>query len=641
MRRALVVLALMLVPLAAWAGKTIVVMPGHSPSYTPTGAAVAQAEGRWLSMYRTLGMDFDALRSEQLKTEWARTLVFPVPGGGTQAYVAGVAVGFCTGTGGATISPNPNSPFVPDSMTRQANWPTGPWAFMSPPAQIGFNVLSDRAQATGFPACTTGIAANPAPLSQNKYQTNDFMPGTSFVWRCFQNRTGYTPAASAPAGVFRALVKQAPSGWNPYAEQGLAPSNWDSMPSGTPDTLAVVARYKKNGAGPPIAIAVTGNGTDNMPHMRQVISLAFIDSAAGKTVLGQTSPLPVRFTFHVGPLCASGHYSAAVTGGLDPGIGPYPGDSVETKSTLAGYQAMGLKGTVLVQTDSMGFFPQQAEWVRTLWPLAHVTPFDMAGVNSGVGGAATASRVVDAFGATRLRSLLPAGCTDPRGGCIQCGTDTSAVFCYLKRAFAKLAAYYGASRVDRVIACPLEDWTPTYFDRAAGDLDSLKWVLYLAGVRGIRVGNLSPRNWGVGGAPRGYFTALRVHDVTDPATGRDVGRMVFMPSRDSDGDGASSLFPHDTPGEFLQGLLEGDWYVGSRSPVYVNGHDFFVRTVIFEILGSQLGGKGTANQNYRMGYWMARNLWAQCKAANSFGRTVIEPSYGEETANWLIQSGLR
>jgi hypothetical protein len=363
-------------------------------------------------------------------------------------------------------------------------------------------------------------------------------------------------------------------------------------------------------------------------------------------MLGQTSPLPVRFNIQIGPLCATSMWNDGSAIGLDEGVGPYPGDSVATKSTLASFGAMGLKGTVLVQTDSMGAFPDQARWVRDLCPLMRVSPFNKTGVWTGQvgGGNATAEGSNDTFGATRLRSLLPAGCSDPRGGCSQCAADTASVYCKLQKAYAKLANYYGARRVDRVIACPLEDFTPTYFGEATGSMDSLKWVLYLNGVVGVRVGNLALANdVGTGGAPRGWSSTLNVEEVRDPATGAALGLIVFMPSRDWDTDvlTMATVNAHDIQNEFLNGLFQGDWYLSSRSPVYSGEHNFFSRTVIFEIPGNCLGGSGLPLGNWRTGYWFARSLWAQCKAANSFGRLIVEPSYGEETAQWIIQSGIR
>jgi hypothetical protein len=215
----------------------------------------------------------------------------------------------------------------------------------------------------------------------------------------------------------------------------------------------------------------------------------------------------------------------------------------------------------------------------------------------------------------------------------------------LKRQFAALTAYFGASRVDHVIACPLEDWSPLYFTRARGSLDSLKWCLYLAGVRGVRVGNYSLTNdagTATGAAnPRGYKSGFSVEDVRDPASGQVIGQLALMPSRDWDTDPTTVIVPHDLGTEFLDGLLCGDWYTGSRNAQYVNGHNFFARTVVFEVPGNALGGNGTALGNWRQGYWYARSLWGICKAANRFGRSIIEPSYGDETAAWLMKSGLR
>jgi hypothetical protein len=630
----------------AWAGKTVLIPLGTAPCATTTAVGISEAEMRRVAVYRTLGMDLDIKRIHTVKTEWVRQLVFPGVGGtGTQSYVAAIMPEF----GANTNAQGASCPCVPCSLTFLDRWMVGGPLILTPPQSHSAGGMLEQVA-----ACSTGFQANAAAVL-TKFEVNRFVPGTSYMWRAYNMFDSYRKIATNPPanGVFRVLVGESHNGWNPYAQQSLAPSDIDSLPDGaqTSDTVASVARYKKNGGGPPIVISGLGVGANtNSDYGTLLQSLAFADSAAGRAMLGQTRPLPVRFNIQVGPLAATGQFNTGSAGGLDEGIGPYPGDSVYVKATLSGYHVMRMKGTVLLQThaDTVSAFANQYEWVRLLWPEAHVAPFNKAGVwttaQGGKQGADTPTRSHDALGATRERSLFPAGCTDPRAGC-NCGSDTTSVYCHLTRDFGFLERYFGKARVDHIIAAPLEDWTPFYFTRSRGSLDSLKWCFYLAGVRGVRVGNYSLLN-DVGTAtgatnPRGYRSGFSVENVRDPASGQVIGQLAFMPSRDWDLDPSSAIPAHDIAEEFMDGLLAGDWYTASRSAQYVNGHNFFARTVVFEIPGNALGGNGTALGNHRKGYWFAKSLWSMCKATNRFGRTVIEPSYGEETVDWMIRSGLR
>lgn len=644
MRRLAAVLVLALIAAPAFAGKTVIVMRGRSPSAVAVSAAAAEGHVRRFGMYRTLGMDFHVKQTQTIKTEWMRTLVFPGPGGtGTQSYVAGIVQEFSTSTAGELST----SPCAPCSLTTLDRWADGPWVLFTADVLVGTQVLANT---TSPHACTTGFANNPAP-QVSKNEVSHFVPGTDFHWRSYNNSGRFTrlPGDPPAPGVWRVLTRESRNGWNPYAQQGIASPDWDSLPPGaqTSDTVGSVARYRKNGAGPPLVFATQGAAALSLPTYGLTLqALALADSAAGYAMLGQTSPLPVRFNIQIGPFGASGDFDTQASDG-DAGV--YPGDSAFVKARLANFALMGIKLTALIQTnpDSVAAHASQLEWIRIITPLAKVSPFDKAGVwNTATTGNATATKVYDAMGAERHRSLFPAGCADPRTGCAsECASDTASVFCWITKQFAFLERYYGKDRVDRVIACPKEDFSPKYFTRTRGSLDSLKWCLWLAGVRGVRVGNMELGNdigTGPGGTnPRGYSSSLGVQEVRDPASGALLGHIVFMPGRDWDSVANVALTVHDLPTEFLDGLLTGDWYTGSRSAQYTNLHNFFVRPVILEVPTNALGGNGTALGNWGQGYWNVRSLWGMCSAVNRFGRKIIEPSWGEETAEWVLRSGVR
>ena len=657
MRRALALLMLCAFAAPALAGRTLVVNRGRGVSNCAAiagsnAALESQITTRRAALYRTFGMQAEVYRMEDLKTEWLRQLVTPGPGGvGTRTYVAGIVNDF-TSSGGANETPCPCNPC---SLSLLARRPVGPWIFHGATSHWGTGQLQ-QLDASAFATCSTGFQSNGAPTAP-RMQRNMYVAGEQYFARGTGFAGEYRRKADPPTnGVFRPLVWEGTNDWYTWVSLGLPPPDLNVMvatATAANETTAVAALYGRNGVGPPVIIASGGQNSYTFDNwFNEMTALALADSAALGQMLFQTYEGPVRFNIQVGPYGASGHANAVSSGGLDEGIGPHAGaagqDSSTQKGSLSSFQTNLMKGTVLIQTnaDSVAVYATQLEWVRTRWPLAHVTFFEKAGVwtaaQGGSGGANTLTKPQDIFGVTRTRSLFPEGETDPRDGC-DCSTDTLSVYCGIMRRWEFLTNYFGAQRVDHVITAPLEDWTPQQYTRTNPQIDSLKWCFWLAKVKAIRVGNYANTN-DVGSAGtsaiRGWKSALTVEPVLDPATKKVVGRMVFMPSRDWDYDPNSAVEGHDLANEFLNGLFNTDWYYGSRNAQYVNNHNFFMRTVVFEVPANSLGSDADG-LFWRRGYWDVLALWGVTKAANRFGRTILEPSYGEETARWLITSGLR
>jgi hypothetical protein len=641
MIRGLLALLLMLGATEAIAGRVMVVRQGTA------AASDALARITYESVYPTLGMSFDVFPQAALKTEWVRTGTYPDPDGTVRQYSGVIWEGLRVAMG--DIGAQPESLM----LCGNSKWPTKPIIFISAQS-IPSTIVLDQASCDG---CSTGVKTNPGGLVRYQERMEYVASNTSRAWHSYGSSPRFQPAATQPPGVWRVLLKETASPWYDYQVQGLAVTNWDSLPGTPADTITAVVRYGPTGSTVPIIFCMGGyeNNARVQGTLRRLVAcLAVADSASGRQILFQTRPGPVTFTPMVGPLGATGRYTEVPTlaDATHPGIFQPAGvdsDSVAVKATLTAFQAMGIRANVAVQMDSAGssLHLRQLYWVRDLWPLAHVYPFEMSGTKATASGgnAAAPDHNYDAFGATRLRRLLPAGCSDPRNGC-DCTSDTTSVLCNVLRQRAYAMALVGPDRVDGVWSVPLDDWTPTYFGRATGDIDSLVWVLWLAKIKGIAVGSMKNVNIAGGtgtGAPRGWFRNSQIRPVIDPLTHQQVGTMAFMAGREYDTEPRNVLIAdnaHDHTGEFLEVLLTGNWYL--HAPIYINEHEFYGRHFLFHVSAAWLGGAGTATSNWRYGYWALKGLDDWIDTVNELaGRTVIQMGYGEDTAKWMLRSGLR
>ena len=606
-------------------------------------------------LYNSLGIDWRAVPRTTVNTPELRGVRYEELGGSVTQYDFLIIEDFRTGIGncaGGTCGSL-------DSLLVAAGMPDKPTLIISRPDFASAGIWTDG----NFDS--SGFDANGAPPSggTDGWQKVEYFADNPL--RAWHQIGGFpkTPAGPVPPGYFRAILKQAPSPWYDYVKQGLAVSDWDSIRTGAGDTLSLVQRNKAdangNPTGPPLVLCAMGYGLSrNDGSLRRIIcGLAVLHQASGGKLFYQTRPGPVTFAVQAQTIGATGQYTHSSSTGLLSHGGYWKATNDSTgerrRAMYRSFQERGIRMSFGVQMnpDSTGPgapYREQIEELRDLYPLAHVFPFELGGLggsNGFAGGNSSSTHNLDAFSASRLRALLPPGC-DPREGC-DCSTDTTSVLCNAKRQRSAVVAFFGEDRVDDVWGAPLEDWTPLWFGRGGGSIDSLSWVLnQFVGIKGLRVGNMGLENVAgttIAGGPRGWFRNANVLEVRDPATGVPVSYMAFMPSRDAEGAALTHLASngHDNGSEFLMGLFTGDWYANARDAIYVNGHDFFNRTIIFEVSVNWLVGPPPPAEQ-KPGYWYITDFAEWINTVNELaGETVIRMGYGEDAADWFIRSGLR
>lgn len=623
-----------------------------------------------MAVYKTVyGIDFDHYAASDMTTLWLVNAEHRGPEG-VKNYDFLIIHNYRKGgIGGGSFGANVDSMFRDPSGN--ARWPTKPTLIFSDPAFAG------SLGPSSFGMDSTGFGGSTAPSALAWPTRVIYSPELSRGWHSGGSTARFSRVA-AP-GVVRDVLLDLPSPWWSYTRllpngfggvsgsAGWSTPDWDSVSAlSASDSGVIRVRYRADGAGnglpPPVAFVACGNAIDY--NIRLVtVGLALADSAGLNTLLFQTRPGPVMFTVQMNTIGATGRYDAADGGGIvnDYGIFVPAGIDSDRANSVATIDALAARGVkmsfgVQMNPDSVAKLRYQLEWIRDRDPYAKVYPFERSGLGDyspliggaeSAGGNADATHNYDAFGAMRQRSLLPADCADPRLGC-DCSTDTTSVLCLAQRQKAAAVAFFGADRLDAVWSVPAEDWTPRYFGRSGGDLDSLVWVLYrFVGLRGLRVGNMSVvniANDGSANSPRGWMRNQAVRPVKDPATGQVIGQFAFLPSRDAENPGPGQIQSggHDNASEFLTGLTLGMWFEGTPSPIYVNGHDFFNRTMIFETPASWLGGSGDPRYNWHAALNYIADFDDFCKLTKRLaGRPVIEMGYGEDTASWFIRSGLR
>jgi hypothetical protein len=660
MRRLIAILLLLLPSVALGAKGMVVELPGFNSGSRDHNSSLA-------TLWNTAGMDVDYYSASSVKTLWLiNCQAQRNPEGTVTQYDYLIIENYQHGLGGGgAAGANFDSLFRDPSGNPR--WFAKPTAILSDPAVGGFNWLGPPT--TG--ADSLGFGGNPAPTSYLFPVRVQYSPMLQRGWH--SPSQGMRFSRIAAPGVTRDILLDLPGPWWPYRQltpnglwNGWSTPDWDSVGTlSASDSGAVRVRYRAdgNGNGLPPPVVVAGLGQTYTANVRTaLICAAILDSACANTVLYQKRPGPITFTVQCNTIGASGRYDAEDVTGIIEDYGifvPQPGDSdrIGALSTIDALQSRGVKMSFGVQMnpDSVAVYRYQLEWIRDRYPLAKVYPFERSGLGDFIaggnpesaGGNADATHNYDAFGAMRNRSLLPAGCSDPRLGC-DCSTDTSSVLCNALRQKKAVTDFYGADRLDRVWSVPLEDWTPKYIGRSVGSIDSLAWILHqFVGLRGLRIGNhalANIANDGQTNSPRGWFRHEVVWPVKDPATGTLLGTFAFLPSRAGENGNARQIqaASHDNASEFLCGLTTGMWFPGTPSPIYVNGHEFFSRTMIFEAPASWLGGSGDPRYEWHAALNYIGDFDDFQKLANRLaGRTVIRMSYGEDTADWFIRSGLR
>jgi len=257
----------------------------------------------------------------------------------------------------------------------------------------------------------------------------------------------------------------------------------------------------------------------------------------------------------------------------------------------------------------------------------------------GVAGNTSRTQVNDLFGSKRLHQLRPAGATSWAPACTDLADSSYA--CKLLWSIDDLRTVLAEKGLPQNIASvwapPRDDYTNRTIHRGSlAQHDAILTIAYLRGIRGFRVGVMSPTNDGYReetyGPPHGWSSIDRsvpVRADPDDPSSQVIGHMKFLPSRGSEFAANAAYYPaygagnHDVMDEFLTGLFTGSWYM-PHSMMYVNMHNMLTRTMVLEIDAGTLCGSAP--------HWYTIKWTANWLAiGNRFaGRTVGDIVFADE-----------
>jgi hypothetical protein len=237
-------------------------------------------------------------------------------------------------------------------------------------------------------------------------------------------------------------------------------------------------------------------------------------------------------------------------------------------------------------------------------------------------GIASTQVLVDLFGenltTARLRRLIP-----PSQSALPCNCPEadSSIYCMVKSAFTKTDSLTG--RTEHILIAPRWAWARTITRGGSRTLDSLAWVLYMAGARALAI-NLEFAATPSGAGPWENLIqnagALTVYDG-GVSTGRPIGYINVIGLRAETNGHAVYLRDggHDLGAEYAWGRAVQPWYYVSSSPFYVNQHQFFSPVHLWYFHVQSLGGNGQGTVPYRPAWWLIRQHFIETQMINRHG----------------------
>jgi hypothetical protein len=372
-------------------------------------------------------------------------------------------------------------------------------------------------------------------------------------------------------------------------------------------------------------VFVTGPGYEG-DVFPLIAALTIADSASGGKVFDNAAKLPQRASIVIGPWFSTGnHRNTTYKSGMFCAADSC--DTANVHTTIDSLIALGIRGTVGVQVDSIGALSWQKPYLMKLlntgrWKVS-LQEWTGIAVGSASGDARTwlPRRIIDPLGVSRARTLIPPNATSLP---LTCAASDSSIYCLVKSAIAALDSVF-PGKVDRTLTAPggkdTYGWARSITRANGRTLDSLMWVLYHAGVRAIEV---DPLDYGPlhGAGPfgnplqtGGYFT---VWDSAGAMTGggarfrRPIYQMPIIPIRGYEVNGASwGMIPgHAIGEEFQWGRFNHPWYdVEGAGPFW--NHNFQTRTLSYRVATSSLGGAGQGTTPNRPAYWQIRKFALQ------------------------------
>ena len=481
MKRALLALALLCIPLLSWAGSydvLVVCDKSAATAYDDIGLVTPELvnQSQLLAVQRILkkwGARYRVMPPSALTTNMCATgLVYLnktpnaygfVAEGPVDTFAAVIHCGF-NGTQASQFTG-----YRPDSATLTAKLPTVPQLYLLD-SDADANSFQNGAADSTASQSAFGIAA-----VEHHFGGTYSASGRTTKFSSITGSTGAAKLLTGQNGGVRALLSQTVS------TQALPQADYIGNFNG--DTAVVWEKLNLHKAGSArIVFASVGSITladsaGRQAHYRKDIewpvltfAIAHLDSLTGGRIIRR----PAQFGFVI--VGGGTHSDRRHPGGIftaDTTILKTSGDSVATTNA---------KIVVAAAPESLTA-ADAAQWKR--FGNVRFTPWVRAGLDSGVAGntKATAASPRDVWGRYRNRAFFGDSVYHAVAG------DDTSIFQLYKGARANLAATVGQNYLSGLIVCPESDWSPYQMRRNqnAALVDSVAWVAAKLGCSAILV----------------------------------------------------------------------------------------------------------------------------------------------------------
>jgi len=551
----------------------------------------------------------------EINTERMRTGVFPEESFGA-VIITGAGVSDCEG------------PFAGhylyglDSLLLSSNSPTVPHLWMG--NQGAF--VNDSLGIKGVDN-TTG----PAGLAVR-------IPGSDMAFSTNMTEGAEMGATANPPGGVRKYLSRTLNARGRYNGPSAFPcGDCDSAniisPSSATDTVLIWSKRNAHitGAKPIVGCLPADFAGGDVEYAPEIVmmGMAILDSLSNRSVFG-ANPRTLDWGLQIRG--GMSRMTAASSGGFPPE------DTTTVYASIDSIKTLNFPFVLAANPCSLQAYPRdKAKWA--LCPQIHYTPYITNGVidTAAAGNQVASFNVpVDPFGRYRLRAAY--------SNATGTAKDTSLAV-LLGRAKAKMDSAYGASRVDRILVAPWDDWSPK--NTPSMGLDSLWGGFRSAGFVGVVANQRSrfsnPTAQGGGANPTGWWPQQRWEVTALVNSGRfkvlatpgwmDSGAARF----DNKSGGGAGTYPFPTFDRyemFWRGLLMGATMPGRSSAQYHRklADSTDGRVSIYTIHVGDLG-KGThaSGRATRPGWWQVKYLVNATRTINKFaGRELVRIRYPED-----------
>lgn len=553
-----------------------------------------------------------------------------------------------------------------DSLTLYSVWdgnsgrPTNaqrrPILFMCVPNVSGNNsALLTYSTAGSPPACSTGTALSIstfASIGAGGQVRSAFLAGSSMTWKEWDCIYPVPRLSTAPPGILRTIVGFKITPANTYVSGGDYRCGDDCDDVGstiqtTSDSLGILwARYIDSAPTSrkqamffcwPTANTAFGGGTYSQAAM--AMGLAALDSAAGKTMIGQRPGWkPVEMALVIGrgfsestpntaPTPPSNYGGIARTGGAG-GNAP---DSVRIKATLDLMGAWGVPWTVTACPDSVAINKGFLSWWSRLKSVQYAVEVTNGTWTGAKLNSTSKFATNDPFGHLSARAIGYYG--NPMAA-----DDTT------MQALAKFAK----DRIDSVTGAASRAIFPAHYDgipinfalRKLPNIDTYNMALWTAGYRVVvfapdmansnpsmtwgRKGQLTQSDWATDNYSFGS-AEVSYPVFTDSTARTKIGRIthVMCPTGlIAEYPSSNLVMNHNAANDFIQSVFTG---IGLSQDYQNYYHSFRQPRRIFRVEAYSLGAQSAVDNPNRYGYWQMKQVVMSMKALNQIaGRTVVK-----------------